>query len=260
MITIVKIGGNIIDDETALNRFLEIFAQLEGPKLLVHGGGKTATALAKKLDVPQEMIGGRRVTSAATLELVTMTYAGLISKTITAKLNAMNCLSIGICGADADLLRAKKRDPFPVDFGFAGDLLPAGVNVKFLQQLFSAGITPVIAPVTHDGKGQLLNTNADTIAGCIATALAAETGTQLIFCFEKNGVLLDLSDEGSLLPSLKKEALQELSAGGKISHGMLPKIAAGFLARENGVQRVVIGNSFQLHEIVQQTASCTELL
>lgn len=258
MITVVKIGGNVIDDPQALQDFLRQFEKVPGKKILVHGGGKIATSLASKLGIATQMIDGRRVTDQASLEIAVMTYAGKINKEITAMLNGMNCRAMGLCGAD-DLLLAKKRSPVPVDYGFVGDLSSEGVNAELLLLLLETGITPVIAPLTHDGKGQLLNTNADTVAGCIASALAAKADVQLLFCFEKKGVLSDPVDEDHPLLMLDKNSMKQLAENGTISRGMLPKLNAGFYARENGVKTVRIGCSASLNEMLSLETACTEL-
>jgi acetylglutamate kinase len=259
MITVVKIGGNVVDDPQSLQDFLRQFENIPGKKILVHGGGKIATSLASKLGIPTQMIDGRRVTDQASLEIAVMTYAGKINKEITAMLNGMNCRAMGLCGADAGLMRATKRSPVPVDFGFVGNLTAEGVNAGLLQLLLDAGITPVIAPLTHDGKGQLLNTNADTIAGCIASALATTAAVQLLFCFEKKGVLSNPDDEDKPLLLLDKSSMQQLAENGTISRGMLPKLNAGFYAREKGVKNVRIGFSGELHGMISQETACTEL-
>jgi acetylglutamate kinase len=259
MISIVKIGGNILDDEKALDAFLDNFAAVHGPKILVHGGGKIATSVADGLGIETTMINGRRVTDERTLQVITMTYAGWINKSVVAKLQARGCVSLGMCGADCNLVKSQKRSPFPVDYGFVGDPIVDVINTAFLQQLFAAGISPVVAPVTHDGDGQLLNTNADTLAAALASALSKQEETQLIFCFEKKGVLRDLSDENSIIEKLEQTNIAMLSDTGRVHSGMMPKLSAGFLAKQNGVQRVVIGHADSLAELVSGTSPCTTL-
>lgn len=239
-VTVVKIGGNVIDDEQDLHLFLRSYAQLEGLKILVHGGGKLATQLAVQLGVPQEMIGGRRVTGAETLKIITMVYAGYINKNIVAQLQALDCAVLGLCGADANLLLAAKREGAAHDYGFAGDV--KNVNTVALGQLLDQGFSLVIAPVTHDKQGQLLNTNADTIAREIAVALSVRYNVSLLYCFEKNGVLMDVADEQSSLESLDRLALQQLIAEGRIYEGMLPKLENAFAAASGDVQQVQIGH------------------
>ncbi|HET6990039.1 MAG TPA: acetylglutamate kinase [Bacteroidia bacterium] len=259
MITVVKLGGNIIDDEKSLSGFLLQFANLPGKKILVHGGGKLATQLAEKMGIKSEMIDGRRVTDAETLKLVTMVYAGWINKCVVAKLQSLNCNAIGLSGADGNLIRSEKRAAIPVDFGFVGDPLENEINSGLLKNLLENGFTPVVAPVTHDGKGQLLNTNADTIASVIASSLAKSGKVQLLYCFEKNGVLKNVADSESYFPELKKIQFDELISSGKIHSGMLPKLKAGFKAKTNGVTRVVIGNAGQLSELAKENSICTSL-
>lgn len=248
-LTVVKIGGNVIDDEQELDRFVQSFAALDGPKLLVHGGGKLATQLAVQLDIPQQMIEGRRVTDEATLKVVTMVYAGYINKQITAKLQAAGCNAMGLCGADADLIRAHKRENVAWDYGFAGDV--DAVNVALIQHLLNGGRSLIIAPITHDGKGQLLNTNADTIAREIAVAMSDKYETQLIYCFEKEGVLRDVSDADSLITVIPKRSVPELIAEAVVAGGMIPKIHNAVTALESGVAEIIIGKADSLPQLVQ---------
>lgn len=236
----VKIGGNVIDEEEDLHAFLKAFARLEGHKILVHGGGKLATQLAEQLQVPQQMIAGRRVTDEATLKIITMVYAGYINKNIVAQLQAQDCAAIGLCGADANLLQAAKRKVTTHDYGFAGDV--EQVNRAALLQLLQQGLSLVIAPVTHNKQGQLLNTNADTIAREIALALKDDYAVSLLYCFEKNGVLLDVHDEDSCLESLNRAHLQQLITEQRVYEGMLPKMENAFAAASGGVQQVQIGH------------------
>ena len=218
---IIKVGGNIIDDESRLNEFLSRFASLEGAKVLVHGGGKLATRLAADLKIPQQMVEGRRITDAETLRIVTMVYAGLINKSIVAGLQARNCPSIGLCGADADIIRVPrrfrsaccghKRQHATTDYGFVGDV--DRVDGDRLAALAESGLAVILAPITHDGNGQLLNTNADTIAQETAKALSTHFDTTLIYCFEKAGVLLDADDDHTCIPSIDPETFETLKAG-----------------------------------------------
>jgi acetylglutamate kinase len=195
---VVKIGGNIIDNEKALAAFLADFAAINRPKLLVHGGGKLATEVSAALGIQAQFIDGRRITDEAALKVVTMVYAGWINKRITASLQANGCKSIGLSGADANLLPAVKRPVKDIDYGFVGDLVSAGVNTDFLNQLLQQGITPVIAPVTADAQGQLLNINADTVARTIAEVMCSIYITDLVYCFEKNGLLSNVEDDSSV--------------------------------------------------------------
>lgn len=238
MLRVVKIGGNIVDNPEKLEKFLTDFATLSGDKILIHGGGKVATTISKALGIETQMVNGRRVTDAETLRVVTMVYAGVINKTIVNKLNALGCRSIGLSGADGEFIVAKRRSPVPVDYGFVGD--PTEVNCELVQTLSQAGYTIVAAPITTDGAGTLLNTNADTIAQTIATAMAEQCDVELIYCFEKRGVLMDVDDENSVVPQIDRVSFEQLKASGVVAEGMLPKLENAFRAIENGVKRVVI--------------------
>lgn len=242
-LNIIKIGGNIIDDELQLEEFVYTLATLNEPFILVHGGGKLATDLATDLNIPQEMIDGRRVTNAQTLKIATMVYAGFINKNIVALLQKHKLNSIGLSGADANLIQATKRNPEPIDFGFVGDVNAENVNAVFLKQLLYLGITPVISAITHDGNGQLLNTNADSIANAIAVSLSGSFDTQLIYCFEKNGVLYHPEDESSVIPLLDWKMFQTLKTEGIISKGMLPKLENCFQALHQKVGKINIVNA-----------------
>ena len=239
--TVVKIGGNIIDDAAALDAFLRDFAAVEGPRLLVHGGGKIATDIGRRLGVESAMIDGRRVTDAATLDIVTMVYGGLVNKTIVAALQARGCNALGLTGADANIIRARRRPAHPVDYGFAGDI--EQINDGVLTVLLQAGFVPVVAPLTHDGAGTILNTNADTIASSIATALAPHMEVDLVYCFEKRGVLADAGDDTSFLPVLPAALYEQLKQRQVVTGGMLPKIDNAFAALHNGVRRVYIAHA-----------------
>lgn len=243
---IVKIGGNVVNDASKLHRFLNDFSKLDAPKILIHGGGILATTLAEKLAIKQTITDGRRVTDAATLELATMVYAGGINKNIVATLQPFNCNAIGLSGADGNLILGHKRLSFPVDYGFVGDI--DTVNTKFLQLLFDGGFLPVISPIIHDGQGQLLNTNADTIATEIAKALATIYDVELIFCFEKVGVLTDVFNENSLIENLNFELYQNLKKDGFIANGMIPKLQNGFSALQNNVKFVRICHSDAINQ------------
>lgn len=255
---IVKVGGNIIDDESRLQAFLSSFAAMPGDKLLVHGGGKLATQLAADLGIAQTMVEGRRITDAATLRIVTMVYAGLINKGIVAALQAKACPSIGLCGADAGLIRAHKRLHPTLDYGFVGDV--DGVDANRLSQWLDAGLAVVLAPITHDGQGQLLNTNADTIAQECARALANHRPITLVYCFEKPGVLLDVQDEQSRIPQLTPATYETLRASKHIHAGMIPKLDNAFDALRGGVRRVVIGQAEALPSLLTGDAGTTLML
>ncbi len=203
MLKVVKIGGNVVDNSEKLDRFLQDFASLEGPKVLVHGGGKIATTIGKALGIETQMIGGRRVTDAETLKVVTMVYAGLINKTIVAKLRTAGCNAVGLCGADGGLIVSRRRNPKPVDYGFVGDPELERFGTATAKTLIDAGYTLVVAPITVDGAdGSLLNTNADTVARTMAVGLSGTFETELVYCFEKRGVLMDVDDDRSVIPEI----------------------------------------------------------
>jgi acetylglutamate kinase len=246
---IVKIGGNVIDDEVQLEKFLKDFSHLKENKILVHGGGKVATEISRGLGIEAQMVEGRRITDAETLKIVTMVYGGLINKKIVSKLQSYECNAIGLTGADANLLLAEKR---PVkngmDYGFVGDVkkVHPGPLIHFL----SMGLTPVIAPLTHNGEGSMLNTNADTVASSLAVGLSANFSVELIYCFELNGVLENFEDKNSVIPSMNEEKYQELKQAGIISKGMVPKMDNSFDAIREGVSAVVICHADDLTDIV----------
>jgi acetylglutamate kinase len=247
-LTVIKIGGNIVDDEQKLRTFLADLASLPGVKILVHGGGKLATRLAEQLQLPQQLIEGRRITDAETLKIVTMVYAGLINKNIVAQLQSEGCNAIGITGADGNAVLAHKRVHSTIDYGFAGDV--DSVNASFFISLFKQNLLPVVAPITHDGKGQLLNTNADTMAQEIARSLGSHYEVQLVYSFEKAGVLLDASDEASVIPRIDPNYYRQLKEEQKVFAGMIPKLDNAFAALDSGVTRVIIGKAEELHQIV----------
>lgn len=238
-LTLVKIGGNLIDDESKLVACLDAFAKIEGPKLLVHGGGKLATEMAKQLGIDSPMIDGRRITNAETLEVVSMVYAGLINKKIVAELQALDQQTIGLCGADDNLILSEKRQHASIDYGFVGDVVK--VNADALSAYVEQGKVLVLSAITHDGKGQLLNTNADTVATELAIALSKKYQVKLIYSFEKAGVLINPNDDMSFLKRLDQNLYQEMKANGTINNGMLPKTENAFRAFNKGVD-VTIGN------------------
>jgi acetylglutamate kinase len=241
---VVKIGGHIINDELALDAFLDDFSQLASPKILVHGGGKSATELAQQMQIDVEMINGRRVTNAETLDIITMVYAGKINKKIVAKLQSKNTNAIGFSGADGNTIVAKKRPVTTVDYGFVGDIVT--VNTENLEILLNYDITPIFCAITHDQNGQLLNTNADTVASELAIAFANDYTTELYYCFEKNGVLKDVNDEDSVIETIDTENYQTLLKNKIIVDGMLPKLNNCFHAIKHEVQKVYIGKSAML--------------
>lgn len=237
-ITIIKVGGAVVEDNASLDRLLRDFSQIPGRKILVHGGGRRATAIASRLGIESRMVGGRRITDQDTLEVATMVYGGLVNKNIVARLQAEGTDAIGLTGADLDIIRSHKRPVKDVDYGFVGDVERA--DGQKLSTLIEAGMTPVLAPLTHDGHGQMLNTNADTIAAEAAKALAALYDVTLIYCFEKAGVLSDPDDDGSLIAHISRPDFTRLAADGTISGGMLPKIENALAAVDAGVRRVII--------------------
>lgn len=238
-ITIVKVGGAVVEDSAQLAVLLEGFRNIEGAKILVHGGGRRATKVAAELGIESHMVGGRRITDAQMLEVVTMVYGGLVNKNIVARLQSLGIDAIGLTGADMDVIRSHKR-PLKdgVDFGFVGDV--DCVNANRLKTLVDAGMTPVLAPLTHDGNGTMLNTNADTIASATARALARLYDVTLVYCFEKPGVLANPDDDLSVITTIRRDDFMRLAADGTISGGMLPKIENALDAVEAGVKKVVI--------------------
>ncbi|SHI36260.1 N-acetylglutamate kinase [Mesonia phycicola] len=238
---IVKIGGNLIDDAEVLATLLKDFSAIKEPKILIHGGGKIATATSKKLGIESKLVEGRRITSAEDLEVITMVYAGLLNKNIVAQLQANNCNALGLSGADANCVQANLRHKEPVDYGFVGDV--NHINSAIIQQLLTAQLTPVFCAISHDGKGQLLNTNADTVTAEIAIAMSKYYEVELMYCFEKNGVLENVEDENSVIPKINTAKYEALKANQQIHQGMLPKMQNCFYALKNGVANVVIGSS-----------------
>lgn len=254
-LTIVKVGGNIIDDPVKLNELLSAFARVQGLKILVHGGGKLATQMAQDMNIPQQMIDGRRVTDEATLKIVTMVYAGWINKQLVASLNALNTTAIGITGADGASILSHKRSHPQIDFGFVGDV--DQVNSNFFTQLLEQGQAIVVAPITQDKNGQLLNTNADTIAQEIAKALSSFFEVSLIYSFEKKGVLSNVNDEHSVINALDVLSYQKLKAENLIFAGMIPKLDNAFAAITAGVKRVIIGDATALEALIAGTSGTT---
>ena len=238
-LTIVKVGGAVVEDELQLSQLLNDFSAIEGRKVLVHGGGRKATKMAERLGLETQMVNGRRITDADMLEVVTMVYGGLVNKNLVARLQGFGVNALGLTGADANVIRSHKR-PLKdgVDYGFVGDV--DGADDEMLGRLVEAGITPVVAPLTHDGEGHILNTNADTIASETAKALAALYDVTLIFSFEKKGVLSNPDDDDSVIPVITRTLFNQYKADGTISGGMLPKIENALSAVDSGVSRVII--------------------
>ena len=243
MLKVVKIGGNVVDNPEKLTSFLEDFAALEGPKVLVHGGGKIATTISKALGIETQMIEGRRVTDAQTLDVVTMVYAELVNKKIVARLQGLQVNAFGLCGADGSLMPSLKRIPNPIDFGYVGDPIVERFSVSTAQMLIDSGYTLVVAPITHTGTGMLLNTNADTVAQTVAVALSGVYEVELVYCFEKKGVLSDINDEYSVIPRITLPEYELLKKSGVVVAGMIPKLDNAFKAIASGVKSVVICGS-----------------
>ena len=251
---VIKIGGNIIDNEEALQSFLQDFATIKAKKILIHGGGKIATKIGQQLGIEPNYINGRRITDAATIDLVTMVYGGLVNKKVVAKLQSLNCNAIGLTGADANIIPATKRPVKEIDYGYVGDINAAMIGIANLQALLESNLTLVFAPLTHDGQGQILNTNADTIASALAVAASAIYSVRLIYCFEKKGVLSDVNDENSVINLITKDKYAELKAGNKLFDGILPKIDNAFDAIDHGVNEVLIGDA---NDLLQNVTSNT---
>ncbi len=239
-LSIIKIGGNVINNKNALASFVKDFAKVEGLKILVHGGGRKASEMSTQLGLEPKMINGRRVTNQANLEVVTMVYAGLLNKNIVAQLQQNNCNAIGLSGADANCIKAHKRVVKDIDYGFAGDI--DHVDSKIIKAFLEVELTPVFCAITHDANGQLLNTNADTIASEVAGAMSNDFDVVLTYCFEKNGVLEDVNDNDSVVENINSETYIQLKNENIIAEGMLPKLENCFNALQKGVSKIVIGN------------------
>ncbi|MEJ1239422.1 acetylglutamate kinase [Chryseolinea sp. T2] len=242
---IVKIGGNVLDNPSALDRFLTDFAAIQEPKILVHGGGKIATSIGQKLGIESRYVNGRRITDAETLDVVTMVYGGLVNKQLVARLQSKGCNAIGVTGADGNMIHAVKRPVKDIDYGFVGDIKPEKVNTALLTFLLRENAVPVFAPLTHD-NGQILNTNADTIASVLAIALGKHFEVRLIFCFEKKGVLHDVTRDDSVIHHLPKSMYDELLGRKVFADGILPKLENAYAAIQAGVKEVLIGEAGDL--------------
>jgi acetylglutamate kinase len=245
-LVLVKVGGKVVEEEAQLTQLLAAFARMEGYKALVHGGGRLATKLAAELGVESRMVDGRRITDGEMLKVVTMVYAGWVNKTVVARLQAMDINAVGLTGADMNVIRSEKRPVGAVDYGFAGDVKE--VNTAALTLLLKQGAVPVLSPLTHDGRGQLLNTNADTIAGETAKALAHSFDVTLIYCFEKNGVLMDEADDDSVIAEMDRSLFLRCREEGIITGGMIPKLENAFQAIDAGVRQVIITKATNLRE------------
>lgn len=238
---VVKTGGKLIEDESKFREFLKDFAALKGPRILVHGGGNFATQMSQRLGYETKMIDGRRITDADSLKVIIMTYGGLINKTIVAKLQALSCNAIGLCGADGKSIISKRRAAKEIDFGYVGDI--DEVNVPFISSFLSQGITPVFSAISCTREGELLNTNGDSVAAEIAKAMSSEFTTELYYCFEKKGVLADLTDDNSVIELIDRKSYQALLENKVITDGMLPKLQNCFQALEHGVSEIYLGDS-----------------
>lgn len=244
-LTVIKVGGKIVEEEDSLKKLLADFSAIEGKKVLVHGGGRSATAIAAQLGIESKMVNGRRITDAETLKVVTMVYAGLVNKTIVARLQALGVNALGLTGADLNYMRSDKRPVKEVDYGFVGDVKE--VNSELLADLISKGVVPVLAPLTHDKQGNMLNTNADTIAGEAAKALSKHFDVTLMYCFEKKGVLMDENDDDSVILEITRPLFDQYVENGIIQGGMIPKLENSFEAISAGVTKVVITKASEIN-------------
>lgn len=251
---IIKIGGNVIDDKVLLSSFLHDFCSIGGRKILVHGGGQIASEMGRRSGIEPVYIDGRRVTDDAAIDLVTMVYGGLVNKSIVALLQSLGCNAFGVTGADGNLIPAIKRPVANIDYGWVGDVDAGRIDTGRWRSLLDIGFTPVVAPLTHDLQGHMLNTNADTVAALLATALASEFHLSLIYCFEKKGVLSDVHDESSVLQHLGMDEYKQLKDEGRLFEGILPKLESAFQAKAAGVKNVVIGSSEELQLLISHTA------
>lgn len=253
-LTIIKVGGKIVENSESLNALLKDFAAVEGKKLLVHGGGRSATQMAARLGVETKMVDGRRITDEAMHEVVTMVYGGLVNKRIVAGLQALGIDAVGLTGADMNIVLSDKRKVSAVDYGWVGDV--KRVNAEAVATLIESGCCPVVAPLTHDGCGHMLNTNADTMAGEMAKAMAAHYDVTLMFCFEKPGVLADENDDSSLIPTITPAVLDDLKRRGVVSGGMIPKLDNAIACVSAGVESVVITQADRIADPYAGTKIC----
>lgn len=253
-LTIIKVGGKIVENSESLNSLLKDFAAVEGKKLLVHGGGRSATQMAARLGVETKMVDGRRITDEAMLEVVTMVYGGLVNKRIVAGLQALGIDAVGLTGADMNIVLSDKRKVSAVDYGWVGDV--KRVNAEAVATLIESGCCPVVAPLTHDGCGHMLNTNADTMAGEMAKAMASHYDVTLMFCFEKPGVLADENDDSSLIPTITPAVLDDLKCRGVVSGGMIPKLDNAIACVSAGVESVVITQADRIADPYAGTKIC----
>ena len=257
---VIKIGGSLIDKDLELKNFLEKFTSINDLKILVHGGGKLASDLAEKLNIPQNMLDGRRVTDQETLDIVTMVYAGKINKNIVAKLQNFSCNAIGFSGPDGNLIKGEKRAVSNIDYGFVGDVDFKSVNIDLLQKFLELELTPVFSAITHDQKGNILNTNADAIASVLAQSLAPDYEVELLYCFDKDGVLENIEDPNSAVKLLNSTKYQQLNSENKLHQGILPKLKNAFEAKENKVQKVVLLHEQKLQNQINYRNEGTEII
>jgi acetylglutamate kinase len=253
---VIKIGGNVLDDEQTLEGFLQKFASIQEPKILIHGGGKIATKLGDQLGIQSHYVKGRRLTDEPTRDLVTMVYGGLINKKIVAALQALHCNALGVTGADGNMIKAVRRPVKEIDYGFVGDITTQSVNSTLLYFLLKQNVTPVFAPLTH-AEGNILNTNADTIASVLAIALSKHFDVRLIFCFEKKGVLRNVNDKASVISLLNKNSYDLLLNEGAFTEGILPKLENAFAAIQSGVKEVLIGEASDLIQNTKEETAGT---
>ena len=253
---VIKIGGNVLDNDKALASFLKDFASITEKKILIHGGGKIATRIGDKLGIVSKYNNGRRITDGPTLDLVTMVYGGLVNKQIVASLQSLKCNALGVTGADGNLITAAKRPPKDVDYGFVGDIKASGLNQNLLSAILTLGIVPVFAPLTH-ADGKMLNTNADTIASVLSVGMSGLFGVRLIYCFEKKGVLEDIANPSSAIRHLTKSNYQDLLARKAFAEGILPKLENAYAAIDAGVQEVLIGEATDLLQNIGQRTEGT---
>jgi acetylglutamate kinase len=256
---VIKIGGSLIDKDLELKNFLEKFTSINDLKILVHGGGKLASDLAEKLNIPQNMLDGRRVTDQETLDIVTMVYAGKINKNIVAQLQSLNCNAIGFSGADGNLIKSEKRAISNIDYGFVGDVEAKSVNMNLLQEVLKLQLVPVFSAITHDQKGNLLNTNADSIASVLAQALSLIYDVELLYCFDKDGVLENIDQPNSSIKTLTLIKYDQLKSENKLHQGILPKLKNAFQSKENNVNKVVLLNENQLQNQIKFQNEGTEI-
>ncbi|WP_185870268.1 acetylglutamate kinase [Blattabacterium cuenoti] len=259
-IHVVKIGGNLINDKKLLDSSLEAFCQLKGNKVLIHGGGKKANLISDQMGITTKLIQGRRITDKKTLDIVVMTYAGLINKNIVAKLQSSDCNALGLCGADGNCIKSSfrlKRTKTDIDYGYVGDIPnKSSINTSLIKLILENHIVPVLCPITHNGKGSLLNTNADTIAAYIAISLINYGEVELHFCFEKKGVLRNVHDSESYFPRIDFRLFQKIKKNHSIKNGMIPKLENAFFALKNGVSKVSIGLPYYLNDVKNKTILC----